>query len=376
MKYYNAYLYTEDRSFRRGSFQVENNLFTDVCFEEESSGEVDLQGAYVIPGLVDTHIHGAAGADFSDGDLQGLLRMGEYLAREGITSFVPTTMTIPFEQVKRAIRTAKEYEKKEDRTKARLAGIHMEGPFLAKEKKGAQNEAFLQEPDLEAFLECCQLSGGNIRIVDVAPELPGALELIKRITADTNCRVSVGHSSANYEQALEAFRAGSKRVTHVMNAMTPFHHRDPGILGAAFDQKDAVAELICDGYHVHESAVRMVFSLFHGRICLVSDALRCLGQPEGEYELGGQQIFLAEGCARLSDGTLAGAAANLYEGMQKAIAFGIEKEQAIAAATCISADSIGKRDIGRIAPGCYADFLVCDEQIRKKYVYLGGKRIS
>ena len=214
-----------------------------------------------------------------------------------------------------------------------------------------------------------------MRIVDVAPELPGAAAFTGQ--AKALCTVSVAHTDADYEEAKAVFQAGATHLTHLYNAMPPIHHRRPGVIGAASEQEDVKAELICDGLHVHPSAVRMAFRLFPGRICLVSDSLRCCGMPDGEYELGGQQVFLSGGVARLSDGTIAGAASDLYTDMRNAVSFGIPAEEAVEAATLRPAREIGRADeIGSIEVGKLADFVVCDDALVPSAVYIGGEKVS
>ena len=214
-----------------------------------------------------------------------------------------------------------------------------------------------------------------MRIVDVAAELEGAATFTEQ--AAGLCRVSVAHTDADYETACAAFDAGASHLTHLFNAMPPIHHRRPGVIGAASERENVTAELICDGLHVHPSAVRMAFRLFPGRICLVSDSLRCCGMPDGRYTLGGQELFLEGRLARLADGTIAGSATGLYDCMLQAIRFGIPREEAVAAATIRPARVIGAaRELGSIEPGKLADFVVCDEDLRRRAVYLGGEQIA
>ena len=214
-----------------------------------------------------------------------------------------------------------------------------------------------------------------MRIVDLAPELPGAADFAEK--AAKLCTVSVAHTDASYEEARAVYAAGATHLTHLFNAMPSIHHRRPGVIGAASENENVYAELICDGQHVHESAVRMAFKLFPGRICLISDALRCCGMPDGQYELGGQDVFLKGGIARLADGTIAGSAATLTQCLQNAVAFGIDRDEAIRAATLNPARQLGCADrVGSIAEGMQADFLICDESLGLRSVYIGGRRID
>lgn len=370
MLYKNACIFIEGK-FQLGSFRVRDGRFAEIlnCVPEEEG--IDLQKAWVIPGLVDVHIHGAMGADFSDGDYDDLVKMSGYLAKMGVTSFAPASMTLPYDALGRAFAAGKKLKETQPAGCARLVGIHMEGPFFSEKKKGAQNGAYLQKPDFPAFEKLYNGCDGLVKIVDVAPELPGAADFTKR--ASRLCTVSVAHTDGDYEQAKAVFDAGATHLTHLFNAMPPIHHRNPGVIGAAAENKDVQAELICDGLHVHESAVRMAFSLFPGRIVLVSDALRCCGMPDGDYTLGGQPVHLEKGIAKLPDGTIAGSATNLYACMQNAVKFGISKEQAILSATLNPAKAIGAEgEIGSIAPGKRADFVVCDEALNRKQVFLAG----
>lgn len=373
MRYENGWIFADGR-FVRGGFSVENGQFAHVLEDVPGPAE-DLDGALVIPGLVDIHVHGCAGADFSDGDYAGLVRMARYLARRGVTSFAPASMTLPYDALDKAFHAAARLRREGLADGARLMGIQMEGPFLSREKRGSQNPAYLRLPDWDRFLRLYDAAEGLLRIVDVAPELPGAVEFTRR--ASEKCRVSVAHTAAGYDQAAAVFDAGATHLTHLFNAMSGIHHRHPGPIGAASERENVTAELICDGIHVHPSAVRMAFQLFPGRICLISDALRCCGMADGSYSLGGQEILLSGGVARLTGGAIAGSAADLYQCMRRAVSFGIPREQAVWAATALPARVIGREsETGAIADGRAADFVICGGELEPEAVYLGGKRLE
>ena len=373
MRYENGWIFADGR-FVRGGFSVENGRFAHVLEDVPGPAE-DLDGALVIPGLVDIHVHGCAGADFSDGDYAGLVRMARYLARRGVTSFAPASMTLPYDALDKAFHAAARLRREGLADGARLMGIQMEGPFLSREKRGSQNPAYLRLPDWDRFLRLYDAAEGLLRIVDVAPELPGAVEFTRR--ASEKCRVSVAHTAAGYDQAAAVFDAGATHLTHLFNAMSGIHHRHPGPIGAASERENVTAELICDGIHVHPSAVRMAFRLFPGRICLISDALRCCGMADGSYSLGGQEILLSGGVARLTGGAIAGSAADLYQCMRRAVSFGIPREQAVWAATALPARVIGQEsETGAIADGRAADFVICGGELEPEAVYLGGKRLE
>ena len=376
MIFTNATIFQGDR-FIYGSFTVSDGKFKEISAEPWTKGSTNLDGMYVIPGLVDIHTHGCMGHDFSDGSLSGLIEIGKHMARRGVTTFAPTSMTFPYDRLEKAFITATEYSDDRPEDSARIAGIHMEGPFLSEAKKGAQNAEYLKDPDPEAFSRLNEACGGMIRIVDIAPELPGAFDFIRTLKSKhPDICISVAHTDADFDEAADAFDLGASHVTHLFNAMPPLHHREPGVIGAAASREDVTAELICDGLHVHPAVVKMAFKLFPGRICLVSDSVRCCGMADGKYDLGGQEIELKNNEVRCADGTIAGAVSDLYSDMVNAVRFGVPLNEAILAATLIPAKEAGISDItGSIEKEKAADFIVCGEDLDIKQVYISGQRI-
>ncbi len=375
MFYKNARIFCADNRFHLGAFEVVDGHFGKVLPENVPADAVDLKGATVIPGLIDVHNHGNSGADFSDGDYEGLKKMAKYLAENGITSFAPASMTLPYDVLEKAFATASQLADEAPQGHSRLMGIQMEGPYFSEKKKGAQNGEYLKTPDFEGFQKLYDGCGGLVRIVDVAPELPGAAEFVEKAAA--LCTVSVAHTDSDYDHAKMAFGRGATHLTHLYNAMPGIHHRNPGVIPAAAEAPHVRAELICDGMHIHPASVRLAFQIFGGhRMILISDALRCCGMPDGEYELGGQPVFLAGGVAKLADGTLAGSATNLYDCMVNAILFGIPEEDAVRASTINPAFALGVQNkVGSISEGKLADFIVCRGDYTGRRVFLGGEEI-
>ena len=331
---------------------------------------VDCSGSYtVVPGFVDVHIHGCAGADTCDGTREAMEAMAKFLLQHGVTSFCPTTMTIGREVIEKALLAAKDAMDHPVEDGARIVGVNMEGPFISKERKGAQKEEDIVAPDFAMFRELWDLCGGIIRLVDVAPEQPGGMEFIQQ--AKDLCTVSIAHTTADYDQAIAAFDQGITHATHLFNAMNGIHHRKPGVVGAVMDDDRVRGELICDGFHIHPAVLRMAFRVLGDRALIVSDSMRANGMQEGDsYDLGGQMVQVSGGKAVLADGTIAGSVSNLHQEVKNLVAYGVPFAQAVKSASLIPAKAIGlDHEIGSIAPGKRADLLVLDEKLDITAVY-------
>ncbi len=331
----------------------------------------DAKGLYVLPGLVDIHIHACAGYDFSDAGEEAVIGMARYLIKQGITSFTATSMAAGPDHLEKIFRIAKELIRSGIPGGAQLRGIHMEGPFFSKERKGAQNGEYITNASIDVFDRLYAASGGNICLVDVAPELPSGLDFIQHASKVT--KVSIGHTNADYETARAAFDCGATHVTHLFNAMSPFSHREPGVVGAASDAGVTV-ELICDGVHLHPSVIRSVFKWFGvDKVVLISDSMRACGLPDGDYELGGQAVHIAEGRAELRDGTIAGSVSNLFLNMKRVADCGIPLTAAVRAASLNPAKVIGiDTDVGSLSVGKRADIIITDRNLSVVRVISGG----
>lgn len=372
----NGIVFTDEYVFAKVDVAFKNGVITHVApaGSLEDDEIIDAKGGFVLPGFVDVHTHGAVDYDFCDAKAEGIEKMLEYYGSQGITTVVPATMSFNEPILADVLDVADPYFDKEGNG-AVLRGVNMEGPFINIEKKGAQNGKYIMDPQIEMFNNLYEKCGKRIRLVDIAPELPGSLEFIKAVK--DKCAISVAHTNANYDEAFAAFEAGASHVTHLFNAMPPFTHRAPGVIGAASDMASFV-EIISDGIHLHPSVVRSVFNWFgENRVCLVSDCMRATGMPDGDdYSLGGQRVILNNGKATLEDGTIAGSATNLAECTRRAISFGVPMEDALRAATANPAMATDLIDtVGSLSVGKRADIVIWNSKFETQMVLVGGQKI-
>lgn len=368
VKAFNPKGFFEDREiYTRGELLVADG-------QDAGGGVIDGRGCFAVPGLIDIHFHGCMGVDFCNGTEAAIEKMAEYEAVNGVTAICPATMTLSEEEIGRVCDAAKAYSNKKG---AILCGINMEGPFISREKKGAQNEAYIHHPDTEVFKRLQARAGGLIRLVDIAPETECAMDFIQAVK-DEVC-VSVAHTTADYDIAKKAFELGARHVTHLYNAMPPFSHRAPGVIGAACDAPEVRAELICDGVHIHPSVVRTTFKMFgDDRIVMISDSMEATGMADGQYQLGGQAVKVVGSLATLADGTIAGSATNLMDCVRQAVLkMGIPLESAIKCASVNPAKAIGVYEqYGSLEPGKIANIVLLDEQLNLAAVILKGEKIT
>ena len=337
---------------------------------------LDAKGNYVIPGLVDMHIHGYMGEDASDGSFEGLKTMARGVAKNGVTSFLPTTMTVSYDELRLAfaqIRRAMEESRLDNWDGAAVVGANAEGPFINVSKKGAQAGEHVRPGDPAFLKEFADV----IRVFTIAPEVEGNLDCIREMARDTSMLISMGHTAANFEQAQAGIEAGVRHVTHLFNAQTGLLHRDPGVVGAALLDSRVSCELIADTFHVHKALFQLVASLKGEQMVLITDCTRAGGMPDGEYTLGGQPIFVKGIECRLKDGTIAGSVLKLNEAVRNVLAnTDLTISQAVNMASLNPARRIGlSASKGSIEAGKDADFAIVDDAIDVQATILGGRVI-
>lgn len=368
----NAEVYTEQGIFEKKDIYIENGKFVD--YVPEDGQEVDASGYYAIPGLTDIHFHGCMGKDFCDGTEEAIQTIADYEASVGVTTIAPATMTFSEDKLMEIAQAAKAHKNNKG---ADLCGINMEGPFIASKKKGAQNGKYIHRPDTEMFDRLQEASGGLFKLVDIAPEVEGAMEFIR--AKKDEVVLSIAHTTTDYDTAKEAIEAGAHHVTHLYNAMNPINHREPGPVIAAADSGVCEAELICDGVHIHPAVVRSTLKLFgEDKVIFISDTMMAAGLEDGMYELGGQPVIVKGNRATLEDGTLAGSNTNLMNCMRVAVQkMQVPLETAVRCAAVNPAKSIGIYDqYGSITPGKVANVvLLGKEELDTRAVILRGEKL-
>ena len=378
----NVKVYTPDQKFVEGGLVLDQDrieaVYTNETKPDFSGKEVlDGEGAYAIPGLIDLHFHGCKGDDFCDNSMEAIERIAEYEASVGVTAIAPATMTLPVEELVDVLKTAAQYKReKHDYKKADLVGINMEGPFISPVKKGAQDDRNILPCDIalcERFLEA---SEDLVKFVGIAPEeSENSLEFIRQMKVD----ISLAHTNADYDTAMAAFSAGANHAVHLYNGMPEILHRAPGVVGAVFDSKHVMTEIICDGIHIHPASVRATFQMMGAdRMILISDSMRATGMPDGQYTLGGLDVKVVGKLATLvSDGAIAGSATNLADCMRTVVQkMDLPLETAVACATINPARSLKiDKDYGSLEKGKKANVVLLGKDLELKCVIKDGKRI-
>ena len=378
MKIVNGRVFT-GTGFEKADVFINNGVFvsadTYTSTTESKNETIDAAGYIVSPGFIDLHFHACVGNDACDGTQDAFHAMAAYEASQGVTALCPATMTFPEETLGTICDAAAAFSPATH--EAALLGLNMEGPFISPKKVGAQNPAYVQAPNVDMFMRLQKRAQGLIKLVDIAPEEPGALEFIEAVK---NCtRVSLAHMCASYDDAAAAFEAGARQLTHLYNAMPGLAHRAPGPIAAAVDRTDVFAEIIADGVHIHPSMVRLAFKLFGPeRMVLISDTMEAAGMPDGEYSLGGQAVTVRGNLATLHDGTIAGSVTNLALCVQTAVTeMNIPVAHALRTATLNPARALGVADSrGSIAAGYVADcVLLHPETLTVEQVIVRGNAL-
>ena len=358
----NAKIYTPRHTFEQGDLFIRDGRIVPFAQPEEGEEVVDAAGAYALPGLVDIHFHGAMGKDFCDGSEEAIQTLADFEASKGVLAICPATMTFSEEILNNVMDAAAAHKNGKG---ADLVGINMEGPFINPKKVGAQNPEYLHPADVGMFRRLQERSGGLIKLVDVAPEEPGALDFIKECHEEV--RISIAHTCTSYDTALAAFDAGATHMTHLYNAMPGITHREPGPIIAALE-RGAEVELITDHVHIHPAMVRFTFNTFGAdRVILIADSMMACGLPDGQYSLGGQAVTVRGPRATLTEqpGTIAGSATCLFDCMKRAVLdMGVPLESAVRAATLNPARSIGiDADYGSLDAGRYGNVVLVDDKL-------------
>lgn len=350
-----------------GDIKIENGKIVEIGFFDEDGK--DMAGKIVLPGFIDIHIHGGNGGDSSDGTVDALDKISSYLAKKGVTSFCPTTMTLPIDRLCEIAKTITKHKP----NGAKIVGINFEGPFISPSKKGAQNGDYIKAGSTDDFEKLYDASNGLIKLITIAPEAFDSDNFIKNVSK--KCVISIGHTSANAEQTKKAIELGASHFTHLFNAMTPMTHRDAGVVGTALDS-DATCELICDLEHICPAVLRNSFAILgKDRAVVISDSMRGAGLGVGEFELGGQMTYVKDGykVARLEDGTIAASITNVFNEFKNLLEIGIDIETALRSCSINPARVIGlENEIGSIAVGKSADLIVTNENLEIKEVYING----
>lgn len=367
-----------DRLVERGQIVVEDGLIQEIVTGDPRYRPTDDAGdGFIAPGFVDLHIHGIAGVDVMDGTRGSLEHMGRRLAAHGVTGFLATTVTESLDVIRRAIAEVRDVMASAQAGGARVWGVHLEGPWISREFKGVQNETFIVSPREETVQELIDLGGGAVKRVSLAPEIPEADHLI-RLLRNQDIYVSIAHTGATYEQALAAVDLGATHVTHCFNAMTGLHHRHPGVAGAALLSDDLYTELIADGIHIHPAVMRLLIRVKgRERVMLVTDALSAAELADGTYRLGGMEVFVRDGEARLADGRLASSTLTMDQAVRNLVKrLQVPLVDAVYMASTAPAAAMGLgASKGKLRAGYDADLAVLDAGLRPKSTWVEGARV-
>lgn len=365
----NGSVLCDDFEFKNIDIAIKNNI---ISFDSSTANEaIDCTDCLVVPGLIDVHTHGALGYEATDNSAEAIKTISRFMAEHGVTTYLPTFATASHDEL---LNAAKNIRKVIDAGTggANIGGIHMEGPYFSEKYKGAQDPKNLRLPSIDEFDEINAASGNNVKLIAIAPELDGAIDFIKA-KKDVVC-IALGHTDADYEAAMEAIKAGATELTHSFNGMRGYHHRNPNAVGAALDSR-IFCECICDGVHLAPTTIRLIYRCVgEDNMVLISDSISPTGLSDGEATSGGLPVYIKNGQATLSDGTIAGSTSNLLQGVRNVISFGIKPEHAFKAASINPARAVKIDNVtGSITEGKRADLLILDKALNLKKVIINGK---
>ncbi len=371
----NARIVLPDRIIEDGSIVFDDKIISITEEDAIALGAdeiIDIKNQTVIPGLIDLHIHGYLGADASDGDVEGIIKMADGVAKNGVTAFLPTTMTLSYEELEAAFDSVRKAKKTGTPNGAEILGVHAEGPFINAKKCGAQRKDCIVKPDADFLIKHKDI----LRMVTIAPETDDNFEVIKKVAKETNIVLSAGHTDADFDTATAAIDAGITHATHLFNAMPALTHRGPGLIGAALNSDKVSCELICDTFHIHPALFKVISKVKGNKFNAITDCMRAGGLPDGEYSLGGQKVFVTGIKCLLEDGVIAGSVLKLDRAVYNLTKNGLSECEAVNAASLYPAMTLGlENERGSIAVGKKADLVICDRDFNVQSVFRSGKKI-
>lgn len=366
-------LYTPWSTLEKVTIVIENGVVKRIA--RGWIGGENYRSYIAVPGFVDTHVHGIEGVELYRGRSSDLEKAARSFVKYGVTTFIPTSVTLPHDETIEFLQSVKHLCENPVDGGARVGGAYLEGPFINPEAKGAQNPEFIRAPSIEEFREFLRAGAPHLKVIALAPELEGAMSLIA-FARKSGVHVAAGHTKASYEVGLEAIANGLDRATHVFNAMTRFHHREPGIAIALLESERVYVEVIADLIHLHPATIKLVYRVAGPkRMTLVTDAISAAGLSDGVYELGGLKVIVEKGVARLESGALAGSTLTMDRAVRNCVSIGIPLAHAIASATETPAKSIDLDRVGCLEPGCLADIAILDQDLRVVATIVGGVEV-
>ncbi|MDO5018708.1 MAG: N-acetylglucosamine-6-phosphate deacetylase [Lagierella massiliensis] len=370
-------VFLKDEILNDAYIEIENERIKKILDSIPEDEEfIDYSEYTIAPGYVDTHVHGYGGYDIMDLREESLGEISKGVAKLGVTTFLPTTLTAKTEDLNKACENIyKAHEKVEG---AKVGGIFLEGPFFTLKHKGAQNPSYLVKPDIEKLKQWQKISHGLIKKIAIAPEYENSVEFIKKAKS-LGIYVALGHSDATYDQAYDAVMAGASIFVHIYNGMSGLHHRNPGMVGAGLTLKNVFSEIICDGHHVHPAAAEVVMKC-RGKeeTLLITDCMMAGGMPDGDYKLGELDVIVKDGAANLTTGSLAGSVLKLKDAVKNVVDWGIATPfEAVLMASLVPAKSVGLDDeVGSIEAGKFADINVLDDNLDIVTTFINGKEVE